>query len=311
MSIEKRKARSLKMKLAVRGVQKIFSRIPSGEKLTDSELSELREKISGGGIPKKQRRGVLTKKKGFGGVLVEVTAALGERTGDTILYLHGGAFVFGIAPYQRRYAETLAMRTGCSVVMVDYSLSPENKFPKALDECESVFGSIRNLAPDGKIILAGDSAGAGLCLSLVLRLKAKGKELPASVILHSPYIDLSGALDRTINDDINNDFIIKKGLKNTVNEIYLGTADPTDYEISPYYGDFSGFPPTFITCEEHESLYADSIELDSLLEKAGTEVKTIVFDGAFHTFGTLGDTTPETKRLTNEIKSFIYKAPEA
>ncbi|MBQ9460588.1 MAG: alpha/beta hydrolase fold domain-containing protein, partial [Clostridia bacterium] len=172
-----------------------------------------------------------------------------------------------------------------------------------------VYKAIREQRPDKRITLAGDSAGAGLCVSLTMRLKEMGEKLPDCLILHSPVIDLSGEIDRSINDDINDDFIIKKGTRESVDRLYVGDADPKNVEISPYFGDYHGFPPTFITCELHESLYADSVWLDSELEDAGVPVRTIEMDGAFHTYGTLGFLTIETARINRDIIKLI-KNPE-
>ncbi len=310
MSVETRKADSLIMKLVVKKLQKRYSTVDFGN--MDMEgLMRARRLLCGDGSIRNSRRGVLTKKKLFGGVPVEVTSSLHGKTGDTIVYIHGGAFVLGIFPHHRKYAEALALETGCTVVMVDYSLSPEHKFPKALNECEAVYNHVKKLAPQGRIILAGDSAGGGLSLSLAMRLHKKNSEPPLCLILHSPFTDLSGSLDRSINEDINTDFIIRKGLKGTVNEVYTGSADPSSWEVSPYWGDYSVLPPVFITCDPRETLYADSLDIETRLERCGRTVRMIALEGTFHTAGTLGTLTPETKRITGEIAGFICESGSA
>ena len=293
MSVEIRKADSVMMKLIVKAVKKKYNTIEFGG--MDMEGLNNARNILGG------------EKKKFGGVPVEVSNPLHGKNSDTIIYIHGGAFVFGIFPHHRKYAEALASKTGCNVVMVDYSLSPENKYPKALDECERVYKYVKRRTPNGKIILAGDSAGGGMCLSLTMRLHSKGIDKPICLILHSPFTDLSGALDRTVNQSVNDDFIIKKGLKGSVNKSYAGSADPSSCDISPFTGDYSILPPVFVTCSSTETLYADSLDLNERLEKCGGSVKMIVFEGGFHTCGTLGDMTIETKSVTNEIAEFVNK----
>ena len=129
--------------------------------------------------------------------------------------------------------------------------------------------------------------------------------MPSMVVLHSPVIDLSGEIDRSINADINNDMIVKYTGKKQSFGIYVGDADAKQYDISPYYGDFNGFPPTFITCESHETLFADAVALDGLIERVGIRVKTVELDGAFHAYGALGERTPETKTILNECVNFI------
>ena len=151
----------------------------------------------------------------------------------------------------------------------------------------------------------GLSAGGNLAVALTLRLKAKKIKMPSMVVLHSPVIDLSGEIDRSINADINNDMIVKYTGKKQSFGIYVGDADAKQYDISPYYGDFNGFPPTFITCESHETLFADAVALDGLIERVGIRVKTVELDGAFHAYGALGERTPETKTILNECVNFI------
>ena len=127
--------------------------------------------------------------------------------------------------------------------------------------------------------------------------------MPSSIVVHSPVADISGQLDRSINT--NHDSIIRYSRFHRVKDIYAGNADTFHYEISPIYGDFTGFPPTFITCDEHETMLADSIELDRLIEKAGGTVRTVKMDGAFHAFAVMGTIVPETKALMQEYIAFI------
>lgn len=304
MSIERRRSHSVMMKLITRMLRENYEGVSFND-ASESNWDKLRENQAENEKKHKKKRGTVTKRKQIAGVPVEVTAAVGCRNNDLIIYIHGGSYILGIAFHHRMYAETLAVRSGMPVIMADYSLAPDHPYPAGLDDCEKVYTALRDQRQDSRIILAGDSAGGGLCLSLVMRLKSKGVKLPDRLILHSPVIDLSDTLDRSINDDINTDFIVKKGTGSEITELYVGGSDPKNYEISPYFGDFSDFPPTFITCEIHESLYADSVTVDKKLEEAGVPVKTIEMDGAFHTYGTVGDKTIETRKITREIIDFI------
>ena len=308
MAVEKRKARSLMMKLIYKKTEQMFRDFSFGGGMENTNWAEIRSNMEEREKKRHKKNCTVTKRKEIAGVPVDIVAAVGSKNDDVIIYLHGGAFVLGIASYQRMYAEFLASRTGRPVVMVDYSLAPEHPYPAGLDDCYMVYKAIREQRPDKRITLAGDSAGAGLCVSLTMRLKMRGEQLPDFLVLHSPVVDLSDSLDRSINEDINNDFIVKRGAGNTLNTLYIGDADPKNVELSPYTGDFHGFPPTYISCELHESLYADAIWLDSELEEVGVPVRTIEMDGAFHTYGTLGYLTLETARINREIISRIVES---
>lgn len=304
MAIENRKSKSLIMKIITKKVRRLFSGIMGGDSSYESMKSS-REKIDQIESKRRRRKGTVMRKKTLGGVPVEVTAGVGCKTDNIILYLHGGAFTLGIFSQQRRYAEALALFAGCPVIMADYALAPEYPFPAGLDDCEKIYAHLRKNHRGSRIIVAGDSAGGTFALALTLRLKAKGEELPDRLVLHSPSIDLSGKLDHSINESINDDVIVTKELGPFLAEAYIRDADPTDYEVSPCYGDLTGFPPTFITTELHETLYADSLELDKMLDEAGVPVKTIVMDGGFHTYALLADVTPETKKILKETIEFI------
>lgn len=304
MAIENRKARSLMMKLITMKVRQIFTGLMGGDADIES-MDRSRRKIDSMELQRRKRKGTVMRKKTLGGVPVEVTAGVGCKTDDLILYLHGGAFTLGIFSQHRRYAEALTLYAHCPVIMPDYALAPENPFPSGLDDCYKVYQYLRASHRGSRIIVMGDSAGANYALSLTLRLKANGEELPDRLVLHDPVIDLSGKLDHSINESINNDFMVTLSMGEFLQKTYIQDSDPTNYEISPIYGDLSGFPPTFITCESHETLYADSLELDRMLEAVSVPVKTIVLDGSFHTYATLGDATIETKKITKDIIDFI------
>ena len=222
---------------------------------------------------------------------------------NIILYIHGGGFVSGSAASSKGYSSMLAKYGGCRVYAIDYSLSPESTFPAALDDCYEAIVHLRKMHPDAKIAIAGESAGANLCISLAL--KAKGYDMISCVIVHSPIVDFSGTLDRNKREI--DDFTVKEGCLIPLRKIYVGDHDVKDPLISPMFGDFSGFPPTFITCDYNETLAEDSYCLYDKLEQAGTEVEMVVMKGAFHAFATIGTGAPETKKLLEDNNRFMIR----
>ena len=307
MSVEIRKAKSIKMKVVLFAVKKMFAKMSMGNEMDLENLKKARAFLEKKETERTKNPNITFLRKNIDGVEVEVTEPKEKKSDNIVIFLHGGAFVLKMFPYERAYVETLAEKLGCTVYAVEYSVSPENKYPVALDECEKIYDRLINENSKRKICIMGLSAGGNLAVALTLRLKEKKSTLPSSIVLHSPVIDLSGQLDRSINADINNDIIVKYTGKKNSFAIYVGDADSKKYDVSPYYGDFNGFPTTFITCESHETLLADSLTLDSLLEKSNVSVKTIQLDGAFHAYGALGERTPETKAILDENIDFINK----
>ena len=222
----------------------------------------------------------------------------GASNPGVIVYIHGGAFMSGSAGSTRGYAGALAKLSGQRVYSIDYSLSPEVKYPVAFEECVK---AVEALVGDNRITLVGDSAGANLCLAVALKLKGK----ISGVILNSPVVDFSDSIDRV---KFNDTAIARKGLKSAFEKLYCGGHDPKDPFISPYFGDFSGFPPTFITCDRDETLYADSEFVYEKCETAGTRVEMVAMKGAFHAFAVLGSATPETTKLMEDYLGFIYES---
>ena len=305
MLMEIRKAKSLKMKIVLMAVKKMFAKMSMGNEMDIEALKKARDFLAESELKRKKNPNVTCTVRDIEGVKAEVTEPKEKKSDNIVIFLHGGAFVLKMFPYERTYVETLADRLGCTVYAVDYSVSPESKYPVALDECERVYKKLKNENPQSKICIMGLSAGGNLAVALTLRLKSKKIKMPSMIVLHSPVIDLSGQIDRSINADVNNDVIVKYTGKKQSFGIYVGDADAKQWDVSPYYGDFNGFPPAFITCESHETLLADSVALDGLLERVGVHAKTIQLNGAFHAYAGLGERTPETKKILNECINFI------
>lgn len=254
----------------------------------------------------------LPKEKGVKGYRVPIGGTvsellLPEAVEDTavILYIHGGGFVSGSASASRAYCSMLAAYTGFRVISAEYRLSPENKFPDGLEDCYNILRVIRKKYPDSKIILAGESAGGNLSLALALKARDRGRRSIAAVLAHSPLVDFTGALDRTQHEI--DDFTVKEGFIEPMRIAYAGDTDPSNPYISPFYGDFEGMPPIFLTCDYNETLFADSMAIYRKCRAAGTTVKMVQMKGTFHAFATMGTRTPETEKILRENTSFVMK----
>ncbi|MCB1013362.1 MAG: alpha/beta hydrolase fold domain-containing protein, partial [Microthrixaceae bacterium] len=106
----------------------------------------------------------------------------------TVLYLHGGGYVSGSLGTHRGLAGRLALAAKRPVVSLDYRLAPEHPFPAGLDDAVA---AVRDLQADGPVAVAGDSAGGGLTMATLLRLRDKGGEQPVAGLCISPWVDLT------------------------------------------------------------------------------------------------------------------------
>lgn len=311
MSVEIRVAQSMELAKAIEARKKLSQALVFDENICDTDWNVIRALLRKREQVRRRRGGYDLKKLEIdGSYYAELTQPPVLKSENIIYYIHGGAFVLGISPEARSFAEMLAEVSGCRVYTADFSQSPENKYPVALNECEKIFEYIEARHPGSKIAVYGESTGGNIALALTLRRKKDNKSAPGALILSSPLIDLSGTLDRSVNINDNRDFIIKPGTSPAYIKAYAGNADLKSFEVSPYFGDLTVLPPTFIICDAHETLLADSLELDRRLDMADIEVQTICMNGAYHSFASLGTTTPETKEILTESTEFVMAAME-
>lgn len=201
-----------------------------------------------------------------------------------ILYCHGGGYSTGSRLYARTLTSKLAMSTSMDVLSFDYRLAPESPYPAALEDAMKVWNYLMLLGYGARdVILAGDSAGGNLALALTLKLKEERRLLPRGLILMSPWTDLtsSGKSHKTkaeIDPVLNADYLAEM-IHN-----YASGENLTNPFISPFFGDYEGFPPTYIQVGENEVLLDDSVMLYRKMLEAHVSVKLEKFPGMWHVF---------------------------
>ena len=201
-----------------------------------------------------------------------------------ILYCHGGGYSAGGCVYARTLTSKLAMCTSMDVLAFDYRLAPEYPYPAALEDAVKVWDHLMLLGYGARdVIVAGDSAGGNLALALVHTLKETGRLLPKGLVLLSPWTDLtlSGKSYETKADV---DPVLNQEYLDKARFAYAGDHDMCDPKISPLFGEFSGFPPTYIQIGENEMLYSDSARLQRRMTAAKVSVRMDHFDGMWHVF---------------------------
>ena len=219
-----------------------------------------------------------------GGVPVERLAlpALPDDA-PVLLYLHGGGFI-GCSPTTHRPITAAFARAGFAVVAPDYRLAPEHPFPAALEDAVAVFRALRARGtPAHRIAVAGDSAGGGLAVSLLLALRDAGEALPAAAGLFSPWTDLA-ATGASMQENDRKDAMFNARFVPDVAAIYLAGADPRTPLASPLYADLSGLPLLHIHAGEDEVLRDDATRLAERAGAAGTPVELTLWPVVPHAF---------------------------
>ncbi len=201
-----------------------------------------------------------------------------------ILYCHGGGYSTGSSLYARTLTSKLTTSTSMDVLSFDYRLAPENPYPAAVTDAMKVWNYLMLLGYGARdIILAGDSAGGNLALSLVLKLKEEGRLLPRGLILMSPWTDLTSSGKSHVTK-AGIDPVLDAGYLAEMIHNYADGQELTNPFISPLFGDYDGFPPTYIQVGSNEILLDDSMMLYKKLLKANVSVKLDVFKGMWHVF---------------------------
>ncbi len=223
-----------------------------------------------------------------------------------VLYFHGGGFRIASALAYRSYGSHLAAVLSARVLLVEYRLAPEHKFPKAVDDCFVVWESLLAEGIDtGRIVIAGDSAGGGLAASVTMHALADGV-LPAGVICCSPWVDLTITAD-TYDTNAESDKLFSRTSAEEAAPAYLGGADPMNPIASPLFGDWDGAPPLLILVGDAEVLLDDSRKLADVAKAAGVDVTLSIYPEMPHIWTMSYPAFPEAVEGVTEMAEFVAR----
>jgi len=229
----------------------------------------------------------------------------GPAFGDTVLlYFHGGGY-FGCSAESHRPITAYYALHGFRVFAPDYRLAPENRFPAAVDDAAAFYRALLAAGHAAeRIVVAGESAGGGLTLSLMLALRSAGDALPAAAALFSPWTDLAATGDsiRT-NSDCCAMFIGSDVAASA--HYYLGDTDPCNPLASPLYADLAGLPPLLIHVGADEVLRDDSTRLAARARAAGVSVELKIWPVVPHAWQLAPHLIPEARQSLRESVTFF------
>jgi monoterpene epsilon-lactone hydrolase len=206
--------------------------------------------------------------------------------GSAMVYFHGGAYILGSAKAYRNFVGQIATRAEIAIFIVDYGLAPEHMFPMALNNAKAVY---LGLAASGfsRLVIAGDSAGGGLALSLLLLTTATARKeqlpKPLGAVVISPWTDLALTGD-SIAGRAGADPLLTREALDGAAKLYLGDHDRVDSGASPLYGDMNGLPPVLFHVGDDEILLDDSRRFASRVEAAGGVAELHIWAGMTHVF---------------------------
>jgi len=230
----------------------------------------------------------------------------GVEEKNLIIYLHGGGYITGSFNTHKDLVQRLSREARCRVITIEYGLAPEHPFPKGLNDVIKIYKWLINeekFKPN-KIVIAGDSAGGGLTLATLLKLRDLGITLPAAGVCLSPWTDLTFAGESYYDKNI-----IDPGI--TLDELmfdarlYLGNEDPKNPYVSPVYADLKGLPPLLIHVGTVEKLLNDSTRIAKSAKNAGVNVTLKIWKEMIHVFQAYAVLIREGQESIKEIGSYI------
>lgn len=219
-----------------------------------------------------------------GGVPGEWVVAPGASDA-VLLYLHGGGFQVGSSRSHRELMAALSAEAGCRVLGLDYRLAPEHRWPAARDDARAAWDGLiaQGLLPR-QIVLAGDSAGGGLVLHLLLALRDAGQPMPAASVTLSAWTDLSASGDSHATH-ADADPLNQRATLLAMARTALGKdADPRDPSASALFADLHGLPPLLMQVGDREIVFSDSSDFAARARAAGVDVTLQVWPGMVHVF---------------------------
>jgi len=196
---------------------------------------------------------------------------------QTLMYLHGGGFIFGLTTFHLDMVSYLAKTMNIRILMVDYRLAPYNEFPASLDDCVTAYLWLLESTSSNNIVIAGDSAGGNLTLTTLMKLRDDDNPLPAAAACLSPVADLTKREQMKTDDLVLHPRAAKK-----FNKAYVADKDPTNPLISPIFGDWSDLPPILVHAGDEEMLKEDAIRIKEKADEVNTKVDLHIFPEMWH-----------------------------
>ncbi|MEM7049820.1 MAG: alpha/beta hydrolase fold domain-containing protein [Acidobacteriota bacterium] len=222
------------------------------------------------------------------------------------VHLHGGAYVFGSGVAGASEAIMIARYSKMPVLSIDYRMPPAHPFPAALDDVIAVWRSLLKDRKASSLALGGSSAGGGLVLAVTQELQDLGLDLPGALWAGSPWADLTKTGDsQFINEGIDRMLVTYDGILAEAAKLYAGGRDLRTPLISPVYGEFEGFPPTYLVTGTRDLFLSHTARVHRKLRAAGVIADLNVYEGMSHLDFMVELHSPESQEVYGALGVFL------
>ena len=293
--------------LRARLIRSLTSRYIRKINLADADIGKMRKRLDQLGRLTRVAQNVSIEEGELHGLKVEWYRPEKARSGKILLYLHGGAFILGSCDSHRKLVTQITRAGRIDAVLPEYRLAPEHPYPAGLQDCVGVYRALLDYGYNPKnIVVAGDSAGGGLTMSLMLELRHSGIPLPGAAVLISPFLDLT-ASGESVTTRAAQEPWFRADDVHVVIKYYCPDEDLEDPLVSPVFANVSGLPPTLVQVGDDEILLSDSTRIAEKMKAAGVEVDLQVFPEMWHVFQLFVGKMPESRGAVDKIGEFLRR----
>jgi acetyl esterase/lipase len=239
-----------------------------------------------------------------GGVPAEWFRREDAANGPTILYLHGGGYGLGSIDTHRDLIARIARTCRASALAVEYRLAPEHRFPAQLEDAVAAYLFLLQQGVDPRrLVVAGDSAGGGLTLALLVKLRDSGYPLPAVAVCLSPWVDLEG-LGASVDQNDRYDYISRRALMQ-YRKRFVDDENVRNPLAAPLYADLRRLPPMLVQVGSAEALLDDSRRIVERAREANVDVTFRVWEDMIHVWQLFAFMVPQGSAAIDEIGAFV------
>ena len=223
------------------------------------------------------------------------------------MFMHGGGYYRGSVAATRATVARISAEAKVKCLSIKYRLAPEYPFPAAIDDSYSAYEWLINegICPK-QIIVSGQSAGGGLCLALLLKIKENNISQPLGAVALSPWTDLSQS-GKTMIKNKNIDHVISKQYLDRFAKLYFPDLNNMSHLASPIIGDLSGLPNMLIQVGSAETMLDNSTRFYEKAKKANVNVKLEIWENMFHGWHSNAHILKDAENAIKKIGEFCNK----
>jgi len=254
--------------------------------------------------------GVRTEKINCDGVPAEWIIPQNLKNPGVVLYLHGGGYAMGSINTHRALMARIADASKTKVLGIEYRLAPENPFPCAIDDAFKAYNWLLEQGFDhSKIVISGDSAGGGLTVALLIRIRDENAPRPAAGVCLSPWLDLVATGESILKLADEDPLIDLTSVKQFA--LYYAPEEKLKHPwISPLYADLTGLPPIYIQVSTSEILLDDTRRFAEKAQFAGIDIQVEYWEKMVHVWQAFGSYLPEALQAIQKLGIYIEKKTE-